>query len=134
MDTLKINDVNSGDLAKIKRRFTFTPKRFVCFDTRTNEGIQPMKEKLTVGREGKNLMPSKADQRAYLKKIRDAADGGDVMAMAAILGLARLDDLLKAAPSPSASGWVGDADDPGDQIRATIRANDPSSKQLPENQ
>ena len=93
-----------------------------------------MKDKLTVGREGKNLMPSKADQRAYLKKIRDAADGGDVMAMAAILGLARLDDLLKAKRPPTASGWIGDAADPGDQIRATIRVNDPSSKQLPENQ
>lgn len=90
-----------------------------------------MKDKLTAGREGKNLMPSKADQRAYLKTIRDAADGGDVMAMAAILGLARLDDLLKP---PVASGWVGDANDPREQILATIRANDPKSGQLPENQ
>ncbi|NMX87241.1 hypothetical protein HBO11_16960 [Pseudomonas sp. WS 5010] len=93
-----------------------------------------MKDKLTAGREGKNLMPSKADQRAYLKTIRDAADGGDILAMAAILGLARLDDLLKAERPQSVSGWVGDATDPGEQIRATIRANAPDSKQLPENQ
>lgn len=93
-----------------------------------------MKPELTAGREGKNLMPSKADQRVYLKKIRDAADGGDFMAMAAILGLARLDELLKSERPPVASGWVGDENDPGEQIRATIRANDPKSKHLPENQ
>ncbi|MDD1134652.1 hypothetical protein [Pseudomonas shahriarae] len=103
-----------------------------------------MKDKLTAGREGKNLMPSKADQRAYLKTIRDAADGGDILAMAAILGLARLDELLKtdrplhldsgASHLPVCSGWAGDANDPREQILDTIRANDPGSKQLPENQ
>lgn len=50
-----------------------------------------MTAELTAGREGKNLMPSKADQRAYLKKIREAADAGNITAMSAILVLAKLD-------------------------------------------
>lgn len=49
-----------------------------------------MKTELTAGREGKNLTPSKADQRVYLKTIRAAADRGEIMAMAAILVLAAL--------------------------------------------
>lgn len=105
-----------------------------------------MKPKLTAGREGKNLMPSKADQRAYLKKIREAADGGDILAMAAILGLARLDELLNTDKEiamhmdsgilnlPGHGGWRGDANDQHDAILAKIRENDPQSKQLPENQ
>lgn len=93
-----------------------------------------MKQELNAGREGKNLMPSKADQRAYLKRLREAADGGDITAMAVLLNLAKLDELIKAQRPAVQSGWVGDKNDPKAAVLAAIRANEPSSKQLPENQ
>lgn len=39
---------------------------------------------------GRQLLPTQPEQRTYLKSIREAADGGDVMAMAAMVALARL--------------------------------------------
>lgn len=39
---------------------------------------------------GRQLLPTQPEQRAYLKRIREAADGGDVIAMAAMVALARL--------------------------------------------
>lgn len=93
-----------------------------------------MKQELNAGREGKNLMPSKADQRTYLKRLREAANSGDITAMAALLNLAKLDELIKAQRPAVQSGWVGDEGDPKAAILAAIRTNEPDSKQLPENQ
>jgi len=109
-----------------------------------------VKPDLNVGRSGKNLMPSKADQRAYLKKIREAADRGEVIAMAALLMLSRLDDMdrqhkeiaqsynldllkLLGLTRNGHAGLVGDENDPKEKILAAIREHDPQSKQLPEN-
>lgn len=101
--------------------------------------------KITKGRSEPNLLPSKAAQRKYLREIRSAADGGDVVAMSALIGLARLDEILKTQQeiamhtesgflNLSTGGWAGDQNDPKEKILAAIRANDPKSKQLPENQ
>lgn len=93
-----------------------------------------MKQELSAGREGKNLMPSKADQRNYLKLLRDAADSGDLSAMAALLNLVKLDELIKLQRPAVQTGWAGDDNDPKAKLLAAIRANEPGSKQLPENQ
>lgn len=93
-----------------------------------------MKQELNAGRDGKNLMPSKADQRTYMKRLREAADGGDITAMAALLNMSKLDELIKAQRPAVKSGWAGDEGDPKPAVLAAIRANDPTSKQLPENQ
>lgn len=97
-------------------------------------------------RSGKNLMPSKADQREYLKRIRQAADEkGDIVAMGVLLALSRVDDLLKNSAEIAQhidggifnlaghGGWTGDDSDPKEDILAAIRKNNPSSEQLPRN-
>lgn len=97
-------------------------------------------------RSGKNLMPSKADQREYLKRIRQAADEkGDIVAMGVLLALSRVDDLLKNSTEIAQhidggifnlaghGGWSADESYTQKNILAAIRQNNPDSEQLPEN-
>ncbi len=45
---------------------------------------------------GRQLLPTQPEQRGYLKKIRDAADRGDLSAMASALFLAKLSEQIEA--------------------------------------
>lgn len=85
------------------------------------------------GRNSKNIYLSQADQREYMKNLRTAAETGDVNAMGWMVLLSK-----QTTPSPVrggyGSGWVGDDQDPKEQILTVIRQNDPKSEQLPENQ
>lgn len=85
---------------------------------------------------GRQLLPTQPEQRAYLKKIREAADRGDLQAMEALLNIVHLQHIDSGITQllGQNSGWAGDANDPKEKILAAIRANDPASKQLTENQ
>ncbi|MBU3824676.1 MAG: hypothetical protein H9917_07610 [Candidatus Oceanisphaera merdipullorum] len=99
-------------------------------------------QNIKAGREGKNIMPSKADQRDYMKKIRAAADAGDVNAMVGILIITNQEALSKEIKEhidsgiinlPGHGGWCGELGDPKQSILEEIRKQNPKSKQLPEN-
>lgn len=86
------------------------------------------------GRNSKNIYLSQADQREYMKNLRTAAEAGDVNAMGWMVFLSKQSTLEPVRGSGGfASGWVGDDQDPKEQILSVIRQNDPKSEQLPEN-
>lgn len=87
---------------------------------------------LSKGRIRKNIYLSQADQREYMKMLREAAESGDVNAMGWMVMLSKVEGIT---PSPTkTSGWAGDDSDPKEAILAALRTLDPNSKQLPENQ
>ncbi|MCF6753189.1 hypothetical protein L3X16_11120 [Pseudomonas stutzeri] len=45
---------------------------------------------------GRQLLPTQPEQRAYLKSIREAADRGDLSAMASALFLVKLSEQIDA--------------------------------------
>ncbi|OZY41075.1 hypothetical protein CJF43_14370 [Pseudomonas fragi] len=90
--------------------------------------------KLVRGRQAK---PTKSEVASAWEHIRAAAETGDLQACALLIALSENKPLHLDSGILNLlghGGWVGDKNDPGEHIRATIRANDPQSKQLPENQ
>lgn len=87
---------------------------------------------------GRQAKPTKSEVAAAWERIRDAADAGDLTASALLIALMENRAILHADSGilnlSGHGGWVGDANDPKEKILAAIRANDPQSKQLPENQ
>lgn len=80
---------------------------------------------------GKNVHLSRADQHRYLKRIREEAESGDVLAMGLMVISSKLEQVIQE--QGSRSGWRGDDGDPYQEIIKAIRTNDPDSGQLPEN-
>ena len=85
------------------------------------------------GRTTKNQFLSASDQRQYMAKLREAAEKGDINAMGWMVMLSNQDKHQKSQAKLSHAGWVGEKNDPKQQILNTIRENDPDSQQLPEN-
>jgi len=87
---------------------------------------------LSKGRSSKNQFLSGPDQREYLRKIREAAENGDINAMGWMVMISNTNEQSKQL-NKTISGWVGDDQDPKKGILSKIRENSPLSQQLPEN-
>lgn len=87
---------------------------------------------------GRQARPTRAEIASAWQRIRAAAEAGDLQASALLIALGEGKPLMHTDGGilnlPGHGGWVGDAHDPKPAILAAIRASNPSSKQLPENQ
>ncbi len=93
---------------------------------------------LAITTRGRQAKPTRAEIASAWQRIRAAAEAGDLLASALLIALGEGKPLAHKDGGilnlPGHGGWVGDATDPGHTIKDTIRAIDPASKQLPENQ
>ena len=86
---------------------------------------------------GRQARPTRAEIASAWQRIRDAAEAGDLLACALLIALSESKAPMHTDGGilnfPGHGGWVGERN-PKPEILATIRASNPSSKQLPENQ
>ncbi|MWW81013.1 hypothetical protein [Pseudomonas aeruginosa] len=87
---------------------------------------------------GRQVRPTKQEVSAAWSRLRAAAEQGSPLANAMLIAL--VDRPISQHTDggvinlPGHGGWRGDPGDPLPVILAMIRANDPTSGQLPENQ
>lgn len=90
-----------------------------------------------ISNRGRQIRPTQTELNNAWKRIRAAADAGDLQANALLICLVDGSPLMHkdgGIINLGRGGWACEQNDPKAEILSAIRACDPDSKQLPENQ